>query len=255
MPFITLTTDFGYVDLYVGRFKGYLVSHNSDIQIIDISHGIPDFNIIAGGYSLRHSFDSFPKGTIHIIRVNEQGLFNEGLLVASLREYIFIAPDNGVLPIATNNQFDWIRKVDLDQIDSVIADEIYALVLQCILNNNLHNISNEPDTYQSNSNWEILKSENEVRGIVTLVDKFGNISTNIHMDDIKDYFSRFTQYKIEYRAKGAIHRIVENYNDVGDGDTMCRVNDMGFLEIAINKGSASKLLGIKFGQIVNIYFS
>lgn len=255
MPFITLTTDFGYEDLYVGRFKGYLVSHNTDIQIIDISHGIPNFNIIAGGYSLRHSFDSFPKGTIHIIRVNEQGIFNEGLLVASLRGYIFLAPDNGVLPIATNNEFDWIRKVDLDSIDSVIADEIYALVLQNTLNNNLHNISIEADNFQSNSNWEILKSDHAVRGMVTIVDKFGNISTNIHIEDIKDYFSKFTEYKIEYRVKGTIHRIVENYNDVVDGETMCRVNDMGFLEIAINKGSASKLLGVKFGKIINIYFS
>lgn len=255
MPLITLTTDFGYEDLFIGRFKGYLISHNSDINIVDISHGIPEFNIIAGGYSLRYAYDSFPKGTIHIIRVNEQGIHNEGLLVASYRGYFFLAPNNGVLPIATNNQFDWIRKVDLEAIDSVIADEIYALALQSIISNNIENISIPTEDYLSNSSWEIAKYENEVRGIVTLVDKFGNISTNIHIEDIRDYFSRFTNYKIEYRSKDSIHRIVGNYNDVLEGDSMCRVNDMGYLEIAINKGSASKLLGIKFGQKVNIVFS
>lgn len=255
MSLVTLTSDFGYVDLFVGRFKGYLISHNRDIQIVDISHGIPEFNIITGGYSLKYTYESFPKNTIHIIRVYEQGLSNEGLIVASYRDYIFIAPDNGVLPICTNNQFDWIRKVNLDLIDSIIADEIYALVLQSVIDNTIFNISESTTEYKSVSNWEIAKYDNEVRGIVTLVDKFGNISTNIHIDDIKDYFSRFTSCKIEYRSKRSIYRIVENYNDVIEGDPMCRVNDMGYLEIAINKGSASKLLGIKFGQIVNIIFS
>lgn len=255
MSFVTLTTDFGYEDLFVGRFKGYLLSYNRDIQLIDISHGIPNFNIITGGYSLRYSFESFPKDTIHIIRVNEQGILNEGLLVANYKGHYFMAPDNGVLPISTNNQFDWIRKVNLDDIKSSIADEIYSITLKYLLEGKIHNISQDSLDYNYNTSWQILLFDNEIRGIVSLVDKFGNITTNIHINDIKPYMAQYSECRIEYRDKQAIHGIVENYNDVIEGEYMCRINDMGYLEIAINKGSASKLLGIKFGQIVNLIFS
>ncbi|HUH75486.1 MAG TPA: SAM-dependent chlorinase/fluorinase [Chitinophagales bacterium] len=254
MPIVTLTTDFGHADIYAGRFKGKLLSVQSDLNIVDVTHNIPAYNIVTGAFNLRHTYTSFPKGTIHIIRVNEQGLIKDGLLIAYYKGYYFLAPNNKVLPLALNNQFDWIRSVNFDQIQSQLADGIYAEVLKYVLENRYEEISYLSE-YESSSEWAVNTFDSHIRGMVVIVDYYGNLITNIHMKDLTQYMDRFSEVVIQYRDKDSINGIVGNYNDVVKGDQMCRINDLGFLEIAINEGAAYKLLGIKFGQIVNVFFS
>ncbi len=252
---VTLTTDFGHADIYAGRFKGRLVSAVEGINLIDITHEIPPYNIITGGFSVKYTYDSYPKGTYHIVRVYEQGITKEGLLIAFSDGHFFMAPDNGVLPMALNNKFEWIRKVDFDRIDDTLnSDEIYAEVLKSMIGNAYESISKPATDYKVNSQWAVIKEENVVRGIVVIVDYFGNLITNIHFSDLGRYFNKFSRYTIHYREREELDRIVEDYKDVAEGERMCRVNDLGFLEIAMNKGPASKLLGIKFGQPVYIKF-
>lgn len=255
MPIITLTTDFGHADIYSGRFKGKLLSIQNDINIIDISHQIPAFNIVTGAYSLKHTYESFPKGTCHIIRVNEQGITNEGLLIASYKGYYFLAPNNGVLPLALSNQFDWVRSVDFDKLEVYRADDIFAEVVKSVLEARYEEISLPISNYITNSEWSVNKKNDIIKGMVVIVDYFGNLITNIHTDDIAMYINKFNNITIQYRDKEAISGLVESYNDVVEGERMCRVNDLGYLEIAINNGEAAKLLGIKYGQIVNVIFS
>lgn len=254
MPIVTLTTDFGHADIYAGRFKGQLISTVEQLNVIDITHGIPAFNIITGGYSVRYTYDSYPKGTFHIIRVNEQGIANEGMLIAAFNGHFFMAPDNGILPLALNNQFDWVRSVNFDEIDSSNSDEIYSLVLKSLIDNTHENISVAKQDYIAKTEWAITKSEKMIRGMVVIVDNFGNLTTNIHFSELAGYFKRFESFTVHYRDKEVLDKIVGNYNEVAEGEKMCRVNDLGFLEIAINKGAASKLLGIKFGHIVYVRF-
>lgn len=252
---VTLTTDFGHADIYAGRFKGKLVSVIEGINLIDVTHEIPSFNVITGGYSLKHTYDSFPKGTYHIARVYEQGIVKEGLLIAASKGHFFLGPDNGILPLALNNQFDWIRKVDFNIVDdSMSSDEIYAEVLKKMIEGTFESISNVASEYIVNSQWAVIKEEDIVRGIVAIVDNFGNLITNIHISDLAKYFKQFSRYEVHYRGRDVFSDIVDDYNDVVEGDKMCKVNDLGFLEIAMNKGDASKLLGIKFGQPVYIKF-
>lgn len=255
MPIITLTTDFGYADIYTGRFKGKLLSIQNDMNIIDISHNIPAFNILTGAYSLKNTYENFPKGTIHIIRVFEQGIIKEGLLIAYHKGYYFLAPNNGVLPLALNNEFDWIRSVDFEKLDLYAADDIYVEVLRSIFENRLDEISDPTLDYIKNSKWAVIKEEKMVQGKVVIVDNFGNLITNIRLDDIAEYLRKFETISISHKNKEIINTLVENYNDVVQGETMCRVNDLGFLEIAINEGPATSLLGISNGQQVQIIFS
>ncbi len=255
MPIVTLTTDFGHADIYSGRFKGMLLSVQNEINIIDISHNIPSYNIVTGAYSLRHTYESFPKGTIHIIRVNEQGIVKEGLLVAFYKGYYFLAPDNGVLPLALNNTFEWIRSVSFDKLAIYVADAIFVEVLKSVLENRIEEISSHTSDYKTNSQWALTIMDNKVKGMVVIVDYFGNLITNIHFEDVVGHLRRFENVNVQYRNKDSINEIFENYSDVAEGETLCRFNDIGFLEIAINKGAASKLLGIKYGQIVNVNFS
>ena len=159
------------------------------------------------------------------------------------------------LPLALNNEFEWIRSVDFELLDLFISDDIYAEVVKSILENRLDQISIPALDYITNSKWAIIKEEKSVNGMVVIVDYFGNIITNIHIEDIASYLKKFKNISIFHRNKEIISGIVENYNDVILGEKMCRINDLGFLEIAMNKGSASSLLGIIYGQPVKVIFS
>lgn len=254
MPIVTLTTDFGLSDIYAGRFKGQLISSIQGLNIIDITHEIPPYNILTGGYSIRNTFASFPEGTFHIARVNEQGLISEGLLIASAKGHYFLAPDNGLLPMAMNNKFDWVRRVDLDKVSSSTSDLIYAEVLKLLIADEYQSVSKLVDDYIVNTDWALIKEEDQVRGMVVIIDYFGNLITNIHFKDIADYMEKYEELKVFYKASESIDRLCINYNDVKEGEVMCRVNDLGYLEIATNKGEANKLLGVKLGQVILIKF-
>ena len=254
MSIVTLITDFGSTDIYAGRFKGYLFSEIRNIQIVDITHDIPAFNVIAGAYSLKNTFQCFPKGSYHVIRVNERGITNEGLLIIYTEGHYFIAPDNAVLPMALNNSFDWVRKVNLNYFEELNSDEIYAKVLKSLFEHTYESISQPTTHYKYNSSWAVIKEDNIVRGMVVIIDHFGNLVTNIHISDIAPYLKRFESCTINYREKEAINEIVVEYNEVEEGERLCKINDLGFLEIAINQGFASNLLGIKFGQTVYLEF-
>ncbi|MCO5234072.1 MAG: SAM-dependent chlorinase/fluorinase [Chitinophagales bacterium] len=254
MPIVTLTTDFGHSDIYSGRFKGHILSLNKDVNIIDITHQIPPYNVAIGAYSLKYTFSSFPKGTIHIIRVDEKDLDKSRLLIAFCKGHFFIAPDNGLLPLALGHNMDWVRVVDLVKLGVYSANETYSKLLSHILNNEYLDYSEESKDYIVKTEWVAIKEADSIIGMVVLVDYFGNLLTNIHFKDIKPYIERYNDITIIYRHNENIKGLVTSYDDVKNGEAMCRINDLGFLEIAVNRGSAASYLGIKFGHQVKILF-
>jgi len=256
MPIVTLTTDFGSADIYTGQFKGHLLSAIPSVNIIDITHHIPTFNIVTGAYSLKHTYKHFPQGSIHIARIYEKGIEKEDILVAYKNGHYFLAPDNGLLPLALGNKFSWIYHIDIDKFENINANRIYAFLTKLLVDNIVPDTYAKPGhNYVVKTEWSVNKFENIVRGIVVIVDHFGNLVTNIHMEDVRPYVERFDNIEIQYRHKESITRIDHYYNDVEEGERMARFNDEGLLEISINGGRASKLLGIKFGDFVNVIFS
>ncbi|MCO5249062.1 MAG: SAM-dependent chlorinase/fluorinase [Chitinophagales bacterium] len=254
MPFVTLTTDFGNKDFYVGRFKGYLLSHNESIQLVDITHQVRNFDIIDGAFNIKNSFYSFPKGSIHIVRVNETGLEAQGLLLAQYRHHLFLTPDNGLLSLISENKYDWVRAIDFKKVDAFKSDEIYAVTLKSILNNTLENISFEKENIIKKAKWKVSTQDSIIEGHVAYVDKFGNIITNIHISDLMPYFDRFNAFDLKYSENFVIKEFSNHFHEVDRGEKLCRINDSGYLEIAMNEGPADKLFGIKFGNIVKIFF-
>lgn len=254
MPLVTLTTDFGHSDIYIGRFKGKLLKTIGDLNIIDLTHEIPSFNTLAGGFSLKYTYDCFPTGTIHIARVYEQGVKSQGLLGIKSNGHYFLAPNNGILSLALDNQYDWIKLVNMDLFAAETSDDIYAIALKSILAQDLESIFIEPVGIIENTQLEIIRGDDFVRGTVAFVDHFGNLITNIHVTDLISYLERFSAISVFYRTREAIHELVSDYNDVAIGETMCRITDTGYLEIANNKAPANKMLGIDLGQKILVEF-
>jgi len=98
--FITLTTDFGYKDPYVGILKGIILNINPNAGIIDISHGVSPQDIMEASLFLRSSYSYFPRGTIHVAVVDPGVGSNRRPILISTQYYYFVGPDNGIFSFA-----------------------------------------------------------------------------------------------------------------------------------------------------------
>jgi S-adenosylmethionine hydrolase len=255
MHIVTLTTDFGTADYYAAQFKGDILRHKTDVHIIDLSHDIPIRNIVSGAYALKHSFLHFPAGSVHIIRVDEQGIDFEAIIVAYSDKHFFLGPDNGILSLVFYREPEWIFALDVDKLGVKRTNEAYAAITKMILENGeLEFFLKEKSDIRVKQGLQITKLDKQVRGTVVIVDRFGNLITNIHIRDVMSYLEKYEHVVVQYRGKSRIVGISEKYSDVDQGDSLARFNDEGYLEIALNGGNAASLLGIKFGDFVNMIF-
>ena len=254
MAVITLLTDFGDKDYYVGLFKGDLYTSSPSAKIVDISHSIPPYDIVTAAFFLLFVFNHFPVGTIHIARVFEQGLGNQKLLAAKYQNHYFIAPDNGLLTMVFEDKPDLMVEVDIKQAKLNTIEEYYCRVVKEItFNNNIGAIGVATSKYVEKKAMLPVLQENRIIGKVIYIDNFGNVITNIKKEDIAR-FSSNKQLRINYRKTDVIERIVENYSDVSQAYSLARFNSLGFLELCINCGNASDLLGLVKDDDIQVLF-
>ncbi len=102
MAIITLTTDYGHKDHFVGALKGAIYRELSDVKIVDISHSIAPFNIQECAYLLKNSYKSFPEGTIHIVGVDSELTPENEHIVVFVDGHYFISANNGVICLITS---------------------------------------------------------------------------------------------------------------------------------------------------------
>lgn len=254
MAVITLLTDFGNKDYYVGLFKGDLYTSSPSAKIVDISHSIPPYDIVTGAFFLKNVYSHFPKGTIHIARVYEQGLGKQKLLAAKYKNYYFIAPDNGFLTLVFDEKPDLIVEIDMKQAKFDTLEEYYCRVVKEItFNNNIGSIGVATSNYIEKKSMMPVLQEDKIIGHVIHIDNFGNVITNINIEDVKR-FDTNKQIRINYRKYDFIDRIVDNYTDVLQNYSLARFNSLGFLELCIHCGHAGDLLGLFRGDSVQVVF-
>jgi S-adenosylmethionine hydrolase len=254
MAVITLLTDFGNKDYYVSIFKGDLLTACPSANIVDVTHDIPPYDINAAAFFLKNIYRHYPKNTIHIIRVYEQGIENQKILAAKYDNYYFIAPDNGILTLALDSKPDLIVEVDVKQAKYDNLEEYYCRVVkEIIFNQNIGSIGVATNSYVEKRNILPVLEQNSVNGRVIYIDNFGNIITNIKVEDIERYNVDKENIKIEYRKEEFISKIVKNYADVPQGYAIGRFNSIGYLEISIHCGNASQLLGLDLNSALKIW--
>ena len=97
MPIVTFTSDFGLNDYYVALIKGSMLSENPSLNIIDISHNINNYDIVQAAFILKNAFESFPKGTIHIVGVDSELSDENKHIALEIDNHFFVCPDNGLI--------------------------------------------------------------------------------------------------------------------------------------------------------------
>ena len=275
MSIITLTTDYGLKDHFVGALKGKILSEYSEATIIDISHYIDPFNTVEASYIIGAAYSSFPKGSVHLIGVDMEFNKENQHIVMQWNDHYFIAADNGILSMLTQKIVPQkIVTINIhDRLPSDSSDlDVFVKVACHIAKGGLLNvIGKEIKSIKQVTELQAVTAQDgsSIKGYVIYIDHFGNVITNISKKQFLE-IAKGRPYEISFKNK-KIKTILPNYSAIAssdkyplknyEGEKLAIFNEAGFLEIAIFKsnpskfGSAYSLLGLNYRDVINIVFS
>lgn len=258
---ITLTTDFGLNDHFVGAMKGVMLQTTPDAQIVDISHAVQPFDILDGALTISQAYSYFPSGTVHVVIVDPGvGTARRPIILTGDR-HLFVAPDNGVLSmIYDREERISVRHVTAEHYflqprsNTFHGRDIFAPVAASLAKG--VEVSRFGDEITDYVRFAAPRpkpvDERTLRGIVLKIDRFGNLITNITPADMPRLFeSAPPAFKITV-GKAQATRICANYSQGAPAEVFGILGSMGYLEIATNRGSAFQLLGAGKGSDVSI---
>ena len=258
---ITLTTDFGTRDAYVGAMKGVILGINPDARLIDVSHGIAPQDIMEAAFVLREAAFHFPPGTIHLVVV-DPGVGTERRPVA-LRsgEFLFVGPDNGLFTLLLDGrEVDGCVRLDRHSYwrcpspsTTFHGRDIFAPVAAHLSAGTPLNDLGSAITSLIPMYWALPISDDQgVQGWVVHVDRFGNCITNVSRKALEE--RRAGRTAKCFVGNAILEGIHPTFDSVAPGDPLMLYNSSDLLEIAVNAGNAAELLGIRKGASVNILF-
>ncbi|NOQ46396.1 MAG: hypothetical protein GQ559_06960 [Desulfobulbaceae bacterium] len=253
---ITLTTDFGLQDPYVGQMKGAILKRNITTRIVDLTHAIPPHDILTAAVTIRTSYRYFPKGAIHLIVVDPGVGSRRSILAAAGDHHLFIAPDNGVLSmLAADNKLDTVHRVEnsslfpLEVSGTFHGRDIMAPVAAALASglplNKVGQATKYDDCVKLNLPLPVI-SDRSIEGRVLHIDHFGNIRTTITSKSLSRFQpSSFSGIEI---GSHRIHAISSTYSECPQGKLVAVIDSSGYLEIAVNKGNAADVTGCGIGN-------
>ena len=255
MSIVTITSDLGNDNYMLAALKGTLLTKCASIhQLVDISNTIRSFDIVETAFVFSKVFRSFPKDTIHILSVNPFYSPQYQLLLFHGYDQYFIAPNNGLLPLIFENETAG-EIILLDHFeDTAQYMELLAVTVNRILSGEQIQSLGKPDPELfMKITLQPVVSKNIIRGTIIHVDKFGNLISNIK----KSVFEKVRdnrKFAVYFRHKDPITKISRHYHEVSIGDELCIFNMSDNLEIAINLGNASEILGLYLEDTIQIDF-
>jgi S-adenosyl-L-methionine hydrolase (adenosine-forming) len=259
---VTFTTDFGVTDHYVGAMKGVIYSINPDAKLVDISNSVQSYDVLDGAITIAQAYSYYPADTIHLVIVDPGVGSSRRPLLVTTERHMFLAPDNGVLSFV----FEREERLSVRHITS----EHYFLQP---VSQTFHG----RDVFAAVAGWmskgvEAAKfgdeisdfvrfaapkpkalSDKAMKGLVLKTDKFGNLITNIRPDDLPQLFQPEPPPFRIVVGKGEITKMKTAYAQGTPGEVFAIQGSMGFLEIATNRGSASRTVLADKGSEVGIW--
>lgn len=248
MPLLTLTSDIGSPDYLVGAVKAQLLHLNPEFQIIDISHNIPPFNYPQAAYVCKSAIKNFPDFTYHLILVNLFEKKPEQLLLAFHNNQYLLCADNGLITMILEESPEIIIGIPLEK--TAIKNTTYltsvmgGVVNQLVNGEAIQNIGISDVKYLEKHHLRPILGNNSIEGQIIFIDSFENVIVNITHEQFEEQ-RKGRSFRIFFKRDETIDHISESYADVSEGEKLAMFNSAGFLEIAINKGNAAGLFGLK----------
>ena len=259
---ITLLTDFGTADYFVGAMKGAAISVNPELEFLDLSHDIAPFDVFGAAYTLRCSYREFPRFTTHVVVVDPGVGSSRRPIFVMTDNYNFIGPDNGV--------FSYIYQIET-------VNRVIALTTDYYFRKPVSDTFHGRDIFAPIAAWhakgidprkmgdeitDYMKLETPApkavaptmfKGTVIHIDRFGNLVTNFTAEHATE--GRVSA-GIRMRVNGReIPHLVSHYAGAPQGQPVAYLGSQGYIEIGISKGSAAKTLEVRRGTEVDFAFT
>lgn len=252
--YVSLLTDFGLRDAYVGVMKGVIHTHAEGVTIIDLTHGVEPGDVAAGAYLLQSAWPYCPPGCVHVAVVDPGVGSQRRVLAAEADGSFFVAPDNGLLSgvlgtaerrrvVAVENRVFWLSPLSRTFHGRDIFAPVGAALSRGIALEDLGPITEE--WVRLPTNLAEHGAGGEVTGRVIYADRFGNLVTNIAGNELP--------LRPIVRVGGrVIEGVSRSYASVGPGETLAIVGSTHRLEVSVRGGSAAGVLGVKVGDAVRV---
>lgn len=257
-PILTLTTDFGLSDHYVGTMKGVILSICGDAHLIDISHELTPFEIPEAAYTIAQAYRYFPKRTVHIVVVDPGvGTSRRGLLVEAGGHY-FVGPDNGVFTMLYSREpLHKVRAITSECLylkptsNTFHGRDIFAPVAARIAAGMtpVHVGEFVKDYLRLNFEKPVQTGKRTWTGQILKIDRFGNLITNLHRDTFPDLEKKNCSLTV---GPHTVTVMATNYSQTSPGELFLLFGSGGYLEVACAQASAAKAIGCAVGAPVEL---
>lgn len=243
---LTLTTDFGYRDHYVGAMKGVVASLAPGVQVFDITHDVPSFDVAEGAFAIAQAWRSYPDGTVHVVVVDPGVGSSRAPIAAAAGRHFFVAPDNGVLSqVLESVSASSVRRVETRHGLGEISRTFHGRDLFAPVAARLAAGLQFEDVGPSMAEPVRLSPVAVAAGIgaVLHVDRFGNVVTSFRPEDLADG----SGLEVGGRVVGLR---ADSYADAPEGGPFLILGSSGYVEISLNRGSAAASLQARAGARV-----
>ena len=255
-PIISLLTDFGLEDEYVGVMKGVIFTGCPQARIVDICHSIPAQNIARAASMLTTSYTYFPPGTVHLTVVDPGVGTARHILVVEADGHLFIAPDNGVLtPLLRSPSLSACHRLKMPSAEKSSAtfhgrDIMAPAAAQLAAGAAPATLGDEvapADCLEIEAAAAVVTPDG-VTGEVSAIDHFGNIATTISTEHVAAMGAKV----LVIIGDTTLERIHRTYGEVAEKAPLALIDSRGFLEIAVNRGDAAAILDCQVGDRVRL---
>lgn len=256
-PILTLTTDFGLSDHYVGAMKGVILTICPQAQIVDISHEVTPFETAEGAFTLAQAYRCFPQKTTHVVVVDPGvGTARRPILMEAGGQH-FVAPDNGVLSMIYAQERHKVRLISnaryfREPVSRTFhGRDIFAPVAA-------HVAAGVPPARMGKIIHDYLRPEFEKpqpsgkrswAGRILKIDRFGNLITNFHEREFPGLEQKSFSLAV---GMAEIVRMARTYAEVKPGELFAIVGSSGYVEVSVNQGSAAKQVGCQTGSVAEL---
>ena len=255
MAIVTLLTDSGESDHYVAAIKARILSINPGIRVEDISHKIKPSDIAHAAFVLKAVFRDFPKGTVHLVGVDSTGSRGDSFIAIQLEDHFFVGCDNGLFGLISEKSHQQLVELNaINVINTTFPErDIFApTAVKLASGVSITNLGKPMPSYKKMTDRQVKATKKQITGTIIRVDGMGNLITNIPKDAF-DVLSQGKVFTIQFGGE-KFRRIHTAYNQAELGECFIVFNSLGLLEIGINHGNASELLGLGYDSVVNITF-
>ena len=255
MNIVTFTSDFGLKDYYAAYLKGRILSYGIPLTMVDVTHQVDAYDIVQAAFMLRNAYKAFPKGTIHVVSVNNFYDPQPRFLAVLHDGHYFIAADNGLFSLLFEELPEFMYELPQhNELTVPSLNDLFAQAVAYILQGKtFHEIGIPTARRTQRISLQAITGKSYIRGSVVHIDAFGNVIVNID----RALFDRIGQgraFELYFKRFDPICQLSHKYSDQSVGELLCLFNSAGFLEIAVNMGQAASLFSLRVDDTVQIDF-